>query len=72
MTQASVPHYLENFTQSIFNTLRKDELKSTKISINLARNVLFVGGDGRYYNREAIFKIIRLAYANEISEIHIG
>ncbi len=55
------PHYLENFVQAIFNTLPK---------IEGARLVL--GGDGRYYNREAIQIIIRMAAANGMGELLIG
>jgi len=55
------PHYLENFVQAIFNTLPKTEA---------ARLVL--GGDGRYYNREAIQIIIGMAAANGLGELLIG
>lgn len=55
------PHYLENFVQAIFNTLPQTEG---------ARLVL--GGDGRYYNREAIQIIIRMAAANGLGELLIG
>jgi phosphoglucomutase len=54
-------HYLENFVQAIFNTLPK---------IEGAR--LILGGDGRYYNREAIQIIIRMAAANGLGELFIG
>jgi phosphoglucomutase len=37
------PHYLANFVQSIFNVLEGYQGKT-----------LVVGGDGRYYNREAL------------------
>ena len=41
------PHYLENFVQSIFNSLEGFEGQT-----------LVVGGDGRYGNLEAIHTII--------------
>ncbi len=55
------PHYLENFVQSIFNSLP-----------TLDGTCLVVGGDGRFYNREAIQTIIRMAAANGIGELIIG
>ncbi len=55
------PHYLENFVQSIFNSL------PTRDGI-----CLVVGGDGRFYNREAIQTIVRMAAANGIGELIIG
>jgi phosphoglucomutase len=54
-------HYLENFVQSIFNTL------------TLPNNaILTVGGDGRFYNRQAIQVIIKMAAANGFSGVMIG
>jgi len=55
------PHYLENFVQSIFDT-RTD----------LAGGTLALGGDGRYYNRQAIQIIIRMAAANGMARIIVG
>ena len=43
------PGYLENFVQSIFDTLKVP-----------AGATLTVGGDGRYYNRPAIQTIIQM------------
>jgi phosphoglucomutase len=54
-------HYLENFVQSIFDT--QTDLKGAS---------LVVGGDGRYYNREAIQIIIKMAAANGLAEIIVG
>ena len=39
------PHYLANFVQSVFDAVRPPE--------GFAGCTLVVGGDGRYYNREA-------------------
>ena len=54
-------NYLENFVQSIFNALP-----------NCAGERLVVGGDGRYFNREAIQTIIAMAVANGFGELIIG
>lgn len=54
-------HYLENFVQSIFNSLDGYEGKT-----------LVLGGDGRYYNRPAIQIIIKMAAANGFGRILVG
>jgi phosphoglucomutase len=54
-------HYLENFIQSIFDAL--DGYQDA---------TLVVGGDGRFYNREAIQKILKIAAANGVGRIVIG
>ncbi len=56
------PHYLENFVQCIFDTLPKPS----------ASDILLIGGDGRYYNREAIQIILKMALANGFRHILIG
>ncbi|MCP3870559.1 MAG: alpha-D-glucose phosphate-specific phosphoglucomutase [Gammaproteobacteria bacterium] len=55
------PHYLENFVQAIFET-QKD----------LQGGTLALGGDGRYYNREAVQIILRLAAGNGVSRVLVG
>ncbi len=55
------PHYLENFVQSIFDSLDDFQGKT-----------LVVGGDGRYFNRKAIQVIIKMAAANGFGELMIG
>jgi len=55
------PHYLENFVQAIFNTLE-----------NTQGMTLVLGGDGRYYNREAIQTILRIAAANGVGRVLLG
>ena len=59
------PHYLENFVQSIFDTLIADGQP-------LAGKTLVVGGDGRYYNREALHVIIKMAAANGFGRVLVG
>lgn len=55
------PHYLENFIQSVFDTLEPDR-----------RRTLILGGDGRYHNREAVQVILRMAAANGIGRVIVG
>lgn len=55
------PHYLENFVQSIFNSLE-----------GYQGQTLAVGGDGRYYNREAIQIILKMAAANGVGKVKVG
>jgi len=55
------PHYLENFVQSIFDSLKGCEGQT-----------IVLGGDGRYYNREAIQIILKIAAANGIGRILVG
>ncbi|HEY8354681.1 MAG TPA: alpha-D-glucose phosphate-specific phosphoglucomutase [Methylophilaceae bacterium] len=55
------PHYLENFVQSIFDTIAAP-----------AGATLVLGGDGRYYNRQAIQTILKMAAANGISRMLVG
>jgi phosphoglucomutase len=54
------PHYLENFVQSIFDT------------VGVHGKTLVLGGDGRYYNRQAIQTILRIAAANGVGRILVG
>ncbi|MGD1937962.1 MAG: alpha-D-glucose phosphate-specific phosphoglucomutase [Cyanophyceae cyanobacterium] len=54
-------NYLENFVQSIFDSL--DGYEGT---------TLVLGGDGRYYNREAIQIILKMAAANGFGKVLVG
>ena len=55
------PNYLENFVQSIFNSLNK-----------IKGQTLVLGGDGRYYNRQSIQIILKMAAANGIGRVLVG
>ncbi|ELS04940.1 phosphoglucomutase [Xenococcus sp. PCC 7305] len=55
------PHYLENFVQSIFDSLEGVQGKT-----------LVLGGDGRFFNRQAIQVILKMAAANGIGRILVG
>ena len=54
-------HYLENFVQSIFN-----------VATDLKGNLLILGGDGRFFNRQAIQIILKIAAANGIKRVMVG
>ncbi|ASC71184.1 alpha-D-glucose phosphate-specific phosphoglucomutase [Halomicronema hongdechloris C2206] len=55
------PNYLENFIQSIFDSLEGHQGAT-----------LVVGGDGRYYNRQAIQVILKMAAANDVGRVLVG
>src|SRR6267142_1189856 len=57
-------HYLANFVQSVFNAVRPPS--------GFGGLTLVVGGDGRYYNLEAIQIVIRMAAANGFSRLLVG
>ena len=59
------PNYLPNFVQSVFNVIRKTES-------HFSKQTLVVGGDGRYYNREATEIIIRMAIANGVGRLLVA
>jgi len=54
-------NYLENFVQSIFDSLDDYQGKT-----------LVVGGDGRFYNRHAVQIILRMAAANGFGRVLVG
>ncbi len=55
------PHYVENFIQAIFDSLE-----------GFAGATFVIGGDGRYFNREAIQTAIRIAAANGVGRVIVG
>lgn len=54
-------HYIENFVQSIFDTIG-----------DLHGKTYVLGGDGRFYNDVAIQKIIKMAAANGAAKLIVG
>ena len=60
-TEFRKPHYVENFIQSIMDCLEGFEGAT-----------LVVGGDGRFYNREAIQTVLKIAIANGFGKILVG
>jgi phosphoglucomutase len=57
----SAPHFLENYVQSTFDGIGGVEGKT-----------LVVGGDGRYFNDQAIQIILRMAAANDAAKCIVG
>ena len=55
------PRYVENFVQSILDSLD-----------GLEGQTLVVGGDGRFFNVEAIGTILRMAAANGVGRVVVG
>lgn len=55
------PHYLENFTQAVFDAIG-----------GVAGKVLILGGDGRYFNDRAVQVILRMAAAQGAQRVIVG
>jgi len=55
------PNYLENFIQSIFDVRKNNRGKT-----------IVLGGDGRFYNRQAMQVILNMAAANGIERVKVG
>jgi len=51
--------YTQNFVQSILNVVND-------------KNLLIIGGDGRYFSEEAIDIIIKMCAGNEIKHVVVG
>jgi phosphoglucomutase len=62
------PLYLENFVQALFDVLKEPQPGSK----SLRGQILVLGGDGRYYNREAIQLILKLAAGNGVAKVVLG
>ena len=60
------PGYVEAFVQSVFNALRGS------VSGDFSQSALVVGGDGRYYNKEAIQKILHIAIGNQFGRVMVA
>lgn len=56
-----LPNYVENFVQSIFDALDGFQGKT-----------LVVGGDGCFFNTEAIQTILKMAAANGFGRVLVG
>ncbi|XP_065834160.1 phosphoglucomutase-1-like isoform X2 [Oscarella lobularis] len=57
------PGYTENFVQSIFDAIG---------TADLTQSTLVVGGDGRYYMRDALRIIVQMAAANKVGRVVVG
>jgi len=60
-----LPNYLENFVQAVFDSIFDNAAAPPG-------STLVLGGDGRYYNREAIQIILRMAAANGVAKVLVG
>ena len=58
------PPYLANFVQSVFDAVRPEG--------GFAGLTLVVGGDGRYFNPQAIQQVIRIAAGNGFGRVLVG
>jgi phosphoglucomutase len=61
VTEFQQPGYLENFVEAIFLTLG-----------DCSGRTLVLGGDGRFFNRNAIQTILRMAAAHKVARVLVG
>jgi phosphoglucomutase len=61
VTEFQQPGYLENFVEAIFRTLG-----------DCSDRTLVLGGDGRFFNRDAIQTILRMAAAHGVARMLVG
>lgn len=61
VTEFQQPGYLENFVEAIFLTLG-----------DCSGRTLVLGGDGRFFNRQAIQTILRMAAAHGVARVLVG
>ncbi|KAL2628810.1 hypothetical protein R1flu_013496 [Riccia fluitans] len=57
------PNYLANWIQALFDSLPVEDVKGS---------TLVLGGDGRYFNKEAAQIIIKIAAGNGVAKILVG
>jgi phosphoglucomutase len=60
------PNYVENFVQSVFDAVRETGVE------DFSRELLVLGGDGRFHNRPAIQTILKIAAGNGFGRILVG
>jgi phosphoglucomutase len=58
-------NYLNNFVQSVFDAVIAG-------GTNVSEGTLMIGGDGRYFNSEAIQTIVKMGVANGVKRFWIG
>ncbi|MET0429707.1 MAG: alpha-D-glucose phosphate-specific phosphoglucomutase, partial [Microvirga sp.] len=55
------PRYVENFIQAVFDSVEDRE-----------GSTLVIGGDGRYYNKEVVQIVLKMAAANGFGRVLVG
>jgi phosphoglucomutase len=58
-------HYLNNFVQASFDAIKAN-------GTDITQGTLLIGGDGRYFNPDAIETIIKMGAANGVRRFWIG
>jgi phosphoglucomutase len=64
VTEFQRPHYLANFVQSVFDAVRP--------TAGFGSSTLVVGGDGRYFNLEAMQIVVKLAAGNGFAKVMVA